>query len=78
MYVKTDKREMYLKLIGRRRFSITLLFAHNTINEGCHDIAMTYIRVLDKTKQLFVGNLSCHWQNEEKIVNLCNMTVLYR
>ena len=78
MYVKTDPRDMYLKLIGRRTCSITLPFAHNTINEGCHDIAMTYSRVLDKTKQLFVGNISCHWQNEEKIVNLCNMSVLYR
>ena len=78
MYVKTDPRDMYLKLIGKRRCSITLLFAHNTINEGCHDIAMTYSRVLDKTKQLFVGNLSRHWQNEDKIVNLCDMSVLYR
>ena len=78
MYVKTGRREMYLKLIGKRTCSITLLFAHNTINEGCHDIAMTYSRVLDKTKQLFVGNLSCHWQNEKKIVNLCNVSVIYR
>ena len=68
MYVKTDPRDMYLKLIGKRTCSITLLFAHNTINEGYHDIAMTYGTVLNNTKQRFLGKHSCHWQNEEKFL----------
>ena len=60
MYVKTDPRDMYLKLIGRRTFSIIWPFAHNTINEGYHDIAMTYGTVLNNTKQRFLGKHSCH------------------